>query len=144
MRWLRTIPRLAAALSAALLTLPGPGHAQTLTNTARATWVQGGAPRSADSNTVQTAVEQLPLAIDLFHPRANAERIAVTPSLCGGAPLTLVPGNGNGALSLPAAPTNAVNVGEILLAQVTAPLANRDPAAADSLTVTVSGISGDR
>ena len=144
MRWLRTIPRLAAALSGALLTLPGPGHAQTLTNTARATWVQGGATRSADSNTVQTAVEQLPLAIDLFHPQANAARMAVTPSVCGGNPLTLVPGNGSGALSLPAAATNAVNVGEILLIQVTAPLANRNSAAVDSLTVTVSGSSGDR
>lgn len=144
MRWFRTIPRLAAALSGALLTLPGPGHAQTLTNTARATWVQGGATRSADSNTVQTSVEQLPLAIDLFHPQANAARMTVTPAMCGGAPLTLVPGNGAGALSLPAAPTDAVNVGEILLIRVTAPLANRDPAAVDSLTVTLSGSSGDR
>ena len=144
MRWLRTIPRLAAALCGALLTLPGPGHAQTLTNTARATWVQGGETRWADSNTVQTAVEQLPLAIDLLHPQANAGRVAVTPSLCRGNPLNLVPGAGSGALSLPAAATDKVNVGEILLVQVTAPLANRDPGAVDSLAVTVTGNAGDR
>lgn len=144
MRWLRTIPRLAAALSGALLTLPGPGHAQTLANTARATWVQGGETRWADSNTVQTAVEQLPLAIDLMHPQANAGILAVTPSLCRGNPLNLVPGAGSGALSLPAAATDKVNVGEILLVQVTAPLANRDPGAVDSLAVTVTGNAGDR
>lgn len=143
MRWLRTIPRLAAALSGALLTIPGPGHAQTITNTARADWVQGGEARWTASNEVQTAVERLPLAIDLFHPVANAAQMTVTPSLCGGAPLQLAPGNGSGQLSLPAAATSAVKVGEILLVQVTAPLANRNPQAADSVVVTVTGNSGD-
>jgi uncharacterized repeat protein (TIGR01451 family) len=143
LRWFRNIPRLAAALAGALLAIPGPGHAQTLTNTARATWVQGGEARSATSNTVTTAVEQVPLAIDLFHPEADAAQIAMTPSLCGGEPLNLVPGNGTGALSLPAAATSAVNVGEILLVRVTAPLANRDAGAIETLTVTVTASSGD-
>ncbi len=135
---------MAAALSVALLTIPGPGHAQTLTNTARATWVQGGASRSVDSNTVQTAVEALPLSIDLLHPQLNAAQVSVTPSMCGGRPLSLLPGNGAGALSLPAAATGTVNVGEILLVQVAAPLANRDSNAIDTLEVTVTGSSGDR
>lgn len=144
MRWFRTIPRLAAALSGALLTLAGPGHAQTLTNTARATWVQGGATRSVDSNTVQTALEALPLTIDLLRPQLDAAKFDVAPSTCGGRPLSLLPGNGAGALSLPAAPTGSVNVGEILLVQVGAPLANRSPSAIDTLKVTVTGSSGDR
>lgn len=135
---------MAAALSGALLTLPGPGHSQTITNTARATWVQGGEAASTASNEVQTAVERVPLAIDLFHPQLSGSRMSVAPSLCGGAPLTLVPGNGSGAMTLPAAATNTVNVGEILLVQVTAPLANRNPGAPDTLTVTVAGSSGDR
>jgi hypothetical protein len=135
---------LAAALCGALLTIPGPGNAQTLTNTARAAWVQGGEARSAESNTVQTTVEQLPLSIDLLHPQANAARLAVTPSMCGGTALNLVPGTVGTPLSLPAAATNTVNVGEILLVQVTAPLANRTAGAVDSLVVTVTGSSGDR
>ena len=135
---------MAAALAGALLTIPGPGNAQTLTNTARATWVQGGETRWTDSNTVQTSVEQLPLAIDLLRPQANAERFAVSPSRCAGNLLNLLPAAGAGTLSLPAAATDKVNVGEILLIQVTAPLANRDPGAIDSRTVTISGSSGDR
>lgn len=135
---------MAAALSAALLTIPGPGHAQTITNTARAAWVQGGDTRSANSNTVQTPVEQLPLAIDLFHPMQGAAQMAMQAPLCGGATLNLVPGATGGTLSLPAAATSTVKVGEILLLRVNAALANRDPAVVDSLTVSVTGDSGDR
>ena len=105
MRWFRTIPRLAAALSAALLTIPGPGHAQSIVNTARAAWVQGGEARSATSNTVETVVEQVPLRIDLFHPALGGNAMAVQIPLCGGSALNLVPGNSTGTLSLPTAPT---------------------------------------
>jgi uncharacterized repeat protein (TIGR01451 family) len=154
LRWLRTIPRLAAALSAALLTIPGPGHAQTLTNTARATWVQGGEARSASSNTVETAVEQLPVTIDVLHPAMGAATLTLAAPLCGGAPLTLTPGSGIAAASippaspasitLPAVSTSTVRVGELMLLRIAAPLANRNPAAPDTLSVVVIGSSGDR
>lgn len=143
MRWFRTIPRLAAALTGALLTLPGPGHAQTINNTARAAWVQGGETRSATSNTVITTVEALPVSIELFHPQQGAAQMSLEPSLCGGQPLALVPGASNGALSLPASPTSAVRVGEILLFRVSAALANRNPGAIDTLMVVIKGSSGD-
>jgi uncharacterized repeat protein (TIGR01451 family) len=154
LRWLRTIPRLAAALSAALLTIPGPGHAQTLTNTARATWVQGGEARSASSNTVETAVEQLAVTIDVLHPAMGAAPLTLAAPLCGGAPLTLTPGSGIAAASIPPAPpasitlpavsTSTVRVGELMLLRIAAPLANRNPAAPDTLSVVVIGSSGDR
>lgn len=153
MRWLRNIPRLAAALSGALLTISGPGHAQTLTNTARAIWVQGGEARSATSNTVETAVEQLPVTIDLLHPAMGAAPLTLSAPLCGGGPLSLVPGSvsagvaaaaSSGLLTVPAASTSTVRVGELLLIRVTAPLANRDSAAVDHLSVVVFGSSGDR
>lgn len=144
MRWLRTIPRLAAALAGALLTIPGPGHAQTLTNTARATWVQGGESRSVDSNTVETTIEQQPVTIDLLHPQVGAASLTMQAPQCGGGALNLVPGNGSGALTLPAASTNTVRVGELLLFQVNAPLANRDSSVVDSVSVTIIGSSGDR
>ena len=134
---------MAAALSAALLTIPGPGNAQTITNTARATWVQGGEARSAASNPVETAVEQLPLAIDLFHPQAGATQMTLQAPICGGGALNLVPGTSGGPLSLPAAATSAVRVGEIVLLRITAPLANRNPGAVDRLNVTISASSGD-
>ena len=135
---------MAAALAGALLSIPGPGHAQSIVNTARATWVQGGEARSTSSNSVETAVEQVPLAIDLFHPQAGAVQMTLQASLCGGNALTLVPGGAAGSLSLPAAATSSVRVGEIVLLQITAPLGNRDPAAVDSLSVTITGSSGDR
>ena len=135
---------MAAALSVALLTIPGPGNAQSIVNTARATWVQGGEARSIASNAVETAVEQVPLAIDLFHPQTGGTQMALQAPICGGSALNLVPGTAGGSLSLPAAATDAVRVGEIVLLRITAPLANRDPGVVDSLTVTVSGSSGDR
>lgn len=155
MRWFRTIPRLAAALSAALLTIPGPGHAQTLANTARAAWVQGGEARSANSNTVETTVEQLPVTIDLLHPVMGGAPLAMSPPLCGGKPINLMPGNGvaairpaavagGGRVTLPAASTTTVRVGELLLLRITAPLANRDSGVVESLPATVIGSSGDR
>lgn len=144
MRWFRTIPRLAAALSAALLTIPGPGHAQSIVNTARAAWVQGGEARSATSNTVETTIEQVPLRIDLFHPALGGTAMALQTPLCGGAPLNLVPGSATGSLSLLSAPTNTVRIGEIVLFEITAPLANRDTGTVDSVSVTITGTSGDR
>ncbi len=134
---------MAAALSAALLTIPGPGNAQTLTNTARATWVQGGATRSVVSNTVATTVDPMPMTIDLLHPDLSAPRMTMTPSLCGGTALNLVPGGGSGGISLPASVANAVNVGEIMVVQVGAPLANRNAGAVDSLVVKIRASSGD-
>lgn len=135
---------MAAALSAALLTIPGPGHAQFIVNTARAAWVQGGEARSATSNTVETVVEQVPLRIELFHPALGGSAMALQTPLCGGAPVALIPGSARDSVSLPSAPTSAIRVGEILLFEIVAPLANRDPAAVDSVTVTITGTSGDR
>lgn len=135
---------MAAALGAALLAMPGPGHAQSIINTARATWVQGGEARSAASNTVETAVEQLPLRIELFHPAMAGSQMALRAPVCGGQPLALAPGSANGTLSFPAETASSINVGEILLFRVTAPLANRDPALAETMEVTVRGSSGDR
>ena len=63
---------MAAALSGALLTVPSPGNAQSIVNTARATWVQGGEARSAESKRVETTVEPLPVTIDLMHPKLGA------------------------------------------------------------------------
>lgn len=135
---------MAAALAGALLTIPGPGHAQTIINTARATWVQGGEARSAGSNTVETEVEQVPVTIELYHPEHGATQIAMQPSLCGGQAIGLLPGAAGAALSLPGAVTKSVKLGEILMLRVNAPLANRDPATVESLTVTIGGSSGDR
>ncbi|WP_133365390.1 carboxypeptidase-like regulatory domain-containing protein [Qipengyuania sediminis] len=135
---------MAAALFPALLTIPGPGHAQSIVNTARATWVQGGETRSVSSNTVATAIERQRLAIDLFHPALGAAPLVMTPSHCGGQPLPTIPTADGGTISLPAAATDAVRMGEILVVKVSAPLANRDPSAADSLMVTLTGASGDR
>lgn len=156
MRWFRTISRLAAALSAALLTIPGPGHAQTITNTARAAWVQGGEARWTASNEVSTTVEAQAITIDLLHPAMGAMPLSLAAPLCGGAPIQLVPGNGASAaavvsaqsvsplLAIPAATTSSLRVGELLLLRVEAPLANRNPAAVDSVSVLVIGSSGDR
>lgn len=135
---------MAAALLAALLTMPGQGNAQTITNTARATWVQGGETRWVESNRVDTPVDRAPLSIDLLHPLAGAAPVRVEAPICGGNALALLPGGGSGAVSLPAEATGSVRVGEILMMRITAPLANRDPAAIDTLAVTIASAAGDR
>lgn len=136
---------MAAALATALLTIPGPGHAQSIVNTARAAWVQGGEARSAVSNTVEMRLESAPLKIDLFHPEIGAATLAMTPSLCGGQTVPLLPGPGaGGLLSFPSAATDSVKVGEILVVRVNDPLGNRDRQTVDSLVVTLEGASGDR
>ena len=134
---------MAAALGAALLTIPGPGNAQTIANTARATWVLGGEARSAVSNTVDTAVEPLPVTLELFHPQLGGAPLTVAAPTCGGQALDLLPGPGGAPVSLPAAATSVVRVGEILMFRVLAPPANRDPAAIDVLDVTITSRSGD-
>lgn len=142
---LLTFRELAAAFLAMLLLVVAPAHGQTITNTARASWTEGGVLRATSSNTVSISVARIPITLETFHPVAGGTTsLSVTPSLCGGAPLPLPGGAGSGAVAMPVAPTHEVRVGETLIVRFDAAYANRDPSAIDQVVAVLTTPRGDR
>ena len=145
-----TIKQAVAALILALFLLVLPGYtsfanAQTIVNTANARWSDDGTPNSTQSNTVTLDILRSPIAIQTFRPRLNGGvSYTITPSLCGNEPLVLNPGQGSAATTQSLEQTNTLRAGEILVFQVSAAAANRDPSAIDSVTATITNSSGDR
>lgn len=136
---------LAAALLVMLLLGFAPAHGQTITNTARASWTEGGALRATSSNTVRIEVVRSEVALETFHPLGGGPvTLPVSSPLCGGAPIALPGGAGAGAQSIAVAPTHELRVGETLVLRFDAQLANRDPGAVDQVTAILTTPRGDR
>lgn len=135
----------AAALLVALLLFAGPLQAQTITNTARADWTEGGISRSLLSNTVQLPVMPAQVTLDTFHPlQGSVTGQSVQASLCGGQPLAIFPGSSGGGVNVAVEPTTQLRVGEILILRFDAQTANRDPAAIDKVTAVLTTPRGER
>ena len=83
-----------AALLCALMWLAmSAASAQTVTNTASATWSSGGRDFTALSNTVAFAVEANPARLETFVPvSAAGEALTFDPAQCGGVAVTLPAG----------------------------------------------------
>ncbi|WP_324260176.1 hypothetical protein U4960_08245 [Altererythrobacter sp. H2] len=142
---MKSFRELAAALLIMLLLGLTPAQAQTITNTARATWSEGGASRAGGSNTVSIPVVQAPISLQTYHPLASSSSsLTVAPSLCNGTPLPILPGDGSsgGAVSVEA--TQQLRAGEVLIVRFDAAIANRDPAAVDQVSVIITTTRGDR
>ncbi|WP_296676102.1 hypothetical protein [Novosphingobium sp.] len=136
---------MAAALFWALLLFVMPAAAQTITNTARADWVDAGVARTIASNTVTVETIINPIALETYHPvPGSSADLPIRASLCGNAPLVIFPGSADGGIGVPATPTAQLRVGEVLVIRAIAPLANLDPAAIDKLAASISTPSGDR
>lgn len=136
---------LAAALLATLLLGLVPAHGQTVTNTARAEWSEGGVARGASSNTVRFDIEQGPVTLETFHPLAGgALTVPVTASLCGGASVAVRGAGTSGALPVTVVPTTRLRPGENLILRFTASSANRDPATIDTVAATLATARGER
>lgn len=138
----------AAVLLVALLhfvVLEGDAQAQTITNVARADWVDPVGPRTTVSNPVELAVLPPPVTIITYVPAPiGGNPISYNPPLCGGVAVPPV-GNGNGAGNMtPVSPTDEIRPGQDLLFQVNAVEANIDASAVDSLEATLFGSDGDR
>lgn len=134
---------LVSALLVALAWLAAPSAiAQTISNTARATWVEGAEARETSSNTVSFAVSLPPAKIETLRSVIGIpDPAAFKASRCGGANLNVT---GTTGIAGGLAATNSVAVGETLFVRVFAPSRNQDPNNIDSLDVVVVGSNGDR
>ncbi len=150
MNFNRLLKGLAIPLIAALLGAPGQpaAAAERIVNTAKATWNDPGGPRSIDSNLLAIEVEAPPPStITTYRPDGGPGAPTNIPTGgCQRATL-LSPsaaGPGTATLSTVIAPTDIVHAGDPLIFRVSAPLANRNPGAVDSLAVVLTTNAGDR
>ena len=138
----RQICFLMKVLAALLIGVPA-ANAQTITNVAAAQWSQGSTTFSVQSNAVTFNVAQSQLSIQTFIDSTSGQRLAVTAPTCGGNPLILPGGTGAANPFATVNPATALQAGSVLYFQINALAANANPAAIDSLTVTISSSSGD-
>ncbi len=131
-----------AALFALLVAMP-VAQAQTITNVAAAQWTENGNSRSTSSNTVTFTLAAPPVTIDTFVPVNGGQQHSFTAPTCGGNPLSLPGGLGTSNPAASLTPTATYRIGDLLFFQVTAPAANLNPAAVDSLTATLTTGTGD-
>lgn len=142
---LLTFRELAAAFLAMLLLGLAPAYGQSITNTARASWTEGGVSRATDSNTVTIPVVRAPVSLSTFHPLPGVgSQLPVTPAICGGKALPFPGATGPGAQDLPVQQTQELRVGETLILKFEASLANRDPGAIDQVVAVVTTARGER
>ena len=137
---------IAGALMLGALFLAMPARTQTIENTADASWTLGGKQNTIRSNTVVLPHSRpAPAAIKTYHPDIGQGASTVYyPSLCNAGetnPITPTPG---AAATVTLSPATSFRVGEQLIFSITSSLANRNAAAIDVLTVTLSSTAGDR
>ena len=138
----RQICFLITALTA-LLIGTSAANAQTITNVAAAQWSVGGSNFSVNSNPVTFAVVPNPVAIQTFTDSNSGRQLPITAPTCGGSPLVLPGGVGGSNPFATVDPATALQAGAVLYFQIDAPGSNLSAGAIDSLTVTISGTSGD-
>ncbi|MFM5950204.1 MAG: hypothetical protein ACKOPM_13425, partial [Novosphingobium sp.] len=131
-----------AVLLAALCLGAPVAMAQTISNTASASWTEQGQPAGTTSNTISFSVTQQPVTIDTYAPISGGQTITYSATTCGSA----AGGGAGGIPSLQAsvAPSTSIHIGEVLYFRVSAPAANLNSAVVDSLEVTIASQNGDR
>lgn len=119
--------------------------AQTITNTASASWQQAGQVVTTQSNTVSFARMSSAATITTFAAGPGASTsLYFTPSQCGGAALAV---SGNGATPsqiASVAQTTVVQIGSVFYFEVTAPQANTNPQVIESIQVVLTTNGGDK
>ncbi|GAA4036985.1 hypothetical protein GCM10022213_03150 [Parerythrobacter jejuensis] len=123
-------------------------NAQTIENTADATWVFQGKAASTTSNTVMFEVEAPPPEIRTFAPVPSGGREFIySPPQCLGNQ-SVASGNTDTSSAPPitsnVAESTSVKAGQDVIFEVVAAGANKDPDAIDSLVAVIETTSGDR
>lgn len=139
----RTIGALIAALAALLLCVP-VAQAQTITNTAAAQWSEGGQNYTARSNTVAITLAQSQTVLTTYKPSSGGQNYGYSAATCGGSAIVIPGGSAAGTSIATLSQTSTIRVGEVLFFSLSAPSANLDPSARDSLVATITNQSGDR
>ncbi len=136
---------LAAALLFALLpfvVFAGSARAQTIENTARASWTYAGVDASTQSNTVSVTVSPLPPQITTYITSPGTGReVAFRSPLCGGG---AIGGGTGGQISTSITQTNTYRSGDFIIFEIVASQANLDAGTVDLLDVTIDSATGDR
>ena len=121
-----------------------PAHAQAISNTARASWSQGGESFVTLSNTVSFDVASAGVTVETFASAQSLVSLIYTPTRCGDTPM--LAGNAAAQIQITAGvtPATKVRIGDAFYFRVTAPAGNLDPGAIDRLETTLETSSGDR
>ncbi|MXP09118.1 isopeptide-forming domain-containing fimbrial protein [Pseudoblastomonas halimionae] len=134
----------AAFLTALLLVTAAPLQAQTITNTARASWQQGGITQATSSNEVGIEVVDFAAEITTYHPSRHADRtISVKRSSCAGEIIPFSSADAAPPTEMPLQRSAIIKVGELLVFTIVAPQGNRNPDARDAILVTITSAGGD-
>ena len=142
-----------ALVLAAIAGQIAPAHAQTISNVATLQWQAGSSTVAQRSNQVDIAVDRPDpskptLTTWQFSSDPGAQNFPVPQTLCQGSagmlPIALE-GAFAGVSLAPASvsSTTRIRAGEPLVISISAPADDRDPAAIDTLTVTISTPAGD-
>ncbi|WP_284125104.1 hypothetical protein [Parerythrobacter aestuarii] len=140
----------AAALFVALLSLVcimSGASAQTIDNTAFASWQFDGEADAGQSNTVSVTVQPLPPQITTFTSViGTGNEVTFTDPRCGASQST---GSGGEASEAPAVtasitPSSTYRAGEFVIFEIIAAAANTDSSQVDSLRVEIQTSTGDR
>ncbi len=128
--------------------------AQTITNTAYASWPVGGQVMTVASNAVSFDEKIIPVTVTTYLASQNgsttltylAPQCKVTTASPASALAPRVNGQSQpaGMASTTVIPASAVSIGEVFYFTVSMPQANLDPAAIDHITVILTTSSGDR
>ncbi|WP_309622854.1 isopeptide-forming domain-containing fimbrial protein [Novosphingobium sp.] len=139
----RQIGVLIAALAALLLCVPF-AQAQTITNTAAAQWSEGGQNFTTRSNMVSITLAQSQTLLTTYKPLTGGQNYGYTAASCGGSTVIVPGATATGTSIASLTQTSTIRVGEALFFSLSAPSANLDPAAVDTLVATITTQSGDR
>lgn len=135
---------LCALLCALLAGLAPSALAQSISNTASASWTQGGQAFRTGSNTVSFALAPVAVTIETFAATPSLQdSLVFTPSRCSNVPLLVGPGGQGQQVITGVTAASQVRIGDTFYFRVTAPTANRDAAVVDRLETTLVTSSGD-
>ncbi|MBU7581012.1 MAG: DUF11 domain-containing protein, partial [Porphyrobacter sp.] len=136
------VAMLAAMLAAATPGVPLAAQTDlaTIDNIAQARWNERGTVRETSSNRVRLEIAAQRAAIATFRiAPGGAQSLPFVAASC------LSGGAAAGRLqTVRVEPASAYRIGEAILFEITAPVANRDPAAIDTITLLVTASGGDR
>lgn len=129
------------------LLMAATGHAQTITNTAYATWPINGQPVSLASNTVTFTAIPAPVTVATYIASASAGTVLSYQSTqCGATAQAITPASITTSASGQASvvPATSISIGDLFYFRITMAQGNLNPAAIDKITVVMTTLSGDR
>ncbi|MDE2561736.1 MAG: DUF11 domain-containing protein [Sphingomonadales bacterium] len=142
---LRTALTVLVAAAAALAAV-APANAGSISNTAHATWFEGGQTYGTDSNTVVFDVAAKPVTLATFVAAPGSDStMSYLPSICRGTAQSAESAAGvvPQAISANAVAGSAIHPGDTFYFRIDAPAANLDPNAIDTLTAEITTSGGD-